>query len=381
MRNFSTFKQTHNKDKSWFQLALDFRAGGDWVSVLVWFQAVSSEIQHSSSLETSQQIATPSQSRVQEQYPDDTILSYPVANFSTKPANLEVLIKMTFDERDWALGRCIRFGSESMFHYCYRYFPGGYYHDFSEIFTFTEQQKHHAVSLPLANKQTTFKHNSDMNVTGIVILRTVQIHSENFVHIYKEGFTNEPTTCRKEHYCYNYSAHYTRLKQQKPRNYYAFYHHKIEHMSLFTSTKLYKTDAMFKIGPYVEDIAMRLTENIWLSGMEEQRLLIEKASRRKLANGQWKGNWVEASKLCKSVAGYLPILASKAEQDELMALLKFSYGIQPPYPLLFIGLVQQKVGESLSLIFIFIIDPIAEHCLHLHVIPPTSSGQWLCFWE
>ena len=48
------------------------------------------------------------------------------------------------------------------------------------------------------------------------------------------------------------------------------------------------------------------------------------------------GTWNEASGLCKSVGGYLPIIRSRVEQDEIMALLGSSHG--PPMKLIFIGL-------------------------------------------
>ncbi len=243
--------------------------------------------------------------------------------------------------------QCLKHGHNIMFKYCYHYLPGGYYHDFKETSTFREQYMEHPVSLPLSDKNTQIQTRSDKLFKGLTIMvKTVQIHSQNHVHIYKDGFANEPTSCNKQHYCYNYSSHHARLIHNRPNHYYAFYFQKIRHMSLFTSSKLYNSEYLFQRQLYTDLLLMRYSERFWTLDPESQRTFAKSASRTQLKRGKWKGSWVEASRLCKSVGGSLPILISKAEQDELMALLKFSYGIQPPHPLIYIGLVQHKVRKK-----------------------------------
>ncbi len=204
--------------------------------------------------------------------------------------------------------------------------------------SFTEEHSQYAMFLPLTDKNTiivTAGHHFKSNCT----MKTVQLCSHNYAHIYKEGFSNEQTICREQHHCYNYSSHYTRLKRQKPGHYYAFYDHKIEHMSLFFSTKLYNSAYLFRQALHTEIMQVRYSELFWKFPAEAQCEIMLRVNKTALKK--------EGAKLCKSVGGTLPIMTSKAEQDELMALLKFSFGIQPPYPLIYIGLIQHKVGRYL----------------------------------
>lgn len=66
--------------------------------------------------------------------------------------------------------------------------------------------------------------------------------------------------------------------------------------------------------------------------------------------------WIEANKLCQSVGGNLPIMRSREELDELIALTKLSTSI-PPIQGIFTGLVstpKSKVNISLNTTLVFI---------------------------
>ena len=56
-----------------------------------------------------------------------------------------------------------------------------------------------------------------------------------------------------------------------------------------------------------------------------------------------KGSWNEASETCAEFGGYLPIIRSKDEQDELISLLYLSKIPPPLMTIMFIGLMGYKV--------------------------------------
>ncbi len=55
-------------------------------------------------------------------------------------------------------------------------------------------------------------------------------------------------------------------------------------------------------------------------------------------------NWVFSSKLCQSFDGFLPVIRSREEQEELVAFLKLAEGLLP-IEFLYIGLTDQKARK------------------------------------
>ncbi len=325
-----------------FQVSLDRRASEEWIYVVNLIHTEINQSQQNDQIMKGLTISIPAETEFMEVYPDDMVLSYPSANVSGNVRSLKLSVRMEFHEKK-AIERCTMHGNDTMFKFCYHYLPGGYYHHFEETFHFTDPHKQHAMSLPLTDKKSVIQPVPARNYGDNVLVKSVQLFSHSLVHLYMDGFTNERTNCRKHFHCYNYSSHYARLKLMKHGYYFAFYHHKIKHMSLLYSSELYNLESLYKKQPNTDRAIMRFSDQFWTLDPEYQKELLLSVSRVTLSRGQWNGNWMEACRLCKSVSGSLPVLTSKREQDEVLALLKFSYGIHPPYPLIYIGLFRQKV--------------------------------------
>ena len=59
-------------------------------------------------------------------------------------------------------------------------------------------------------------------------------------------------------------------------------------------------------------------------------------------------SWIEASKLCRSAGGTLPIIRSREELDELMSLLKYGSAL-PPIEILYLGFITNAKVSKIEL--------------------------------
>ena len=63
----------------------------------------------------------------------------------------------------------------------------------------------------------------------------------------------------------------------------------------------------------------------------------------------FRGTWLEAYKLCYHFGGFLPILRSKEELDQLISILKLPVIPPPPMKIMFIGLTSYRVSTKINL--------------------------------